>query len=109
MDKDLIVAQMKQAHESRSLGHAAYTQGHLKEAGKHFLTAYEIDFENKQVLGGIPLVLHALATDLMGLRMSLRGTSEEEFLCREIHSLNQRRQELQGDTPQVLSAYFAAS
>lgn len=104
MDETEIVAQLKQAQNSRRLGHDAYTKGHLKEAERHFLTAYETDVENQRMLGETPLVLHALATDLMGLRLTLRGTSEEEACCRMIHTLNQRRQEILGDTPKVLRA-----
>jgi len=104
MDNDEIVAQLKQAQEFRRQGRDAYTQDHLKEAGKHFLTAYQIDLENQQALGDTPLVLLALAADLMGLRLSLRGTSEEEFYCRKLHTLHQLRQEKLGDTPNVLKA-----
>lgn len=104
MDKAAILAQLKQAQNSRRLGHAAYTKGRLKEAERHFQTAYETDLENQRMLGDTPLVFHALTTDLMGLRLSLRGTSEEEACCRELHALNQRRREILGDTPEVLKA-----
>jgi len=38
MDKAAILAQLKQAQNSRRLGHAAYTKGRLKEAERHFQT-----------------------------------------------------------------------
>lgn len=105
MDNDMIVAQLKRAQESRSLGYDAYAQGYMKVAGEHFLRAHEVDIENWQLLGDTPLILQALATDLMGLRMSLRETSgEEEVISRELHSLNMLRREIEGDTPKILGA-----
>ena len=104
MDNDEILVRLKQAQKSRRLGHDAYAKEDLQEAGRHFLAAYETDIESQRLLGDTPLVLHALATDLMGLGRSLRGTSGEEICCREIHALNQRRQEILGDTPEVLKA-----
>lgn len=102
MDNDMIVARLKQAQASRSLGYEACVQGHLKAAEKHFLRAYEVDIENRQLLGDTPLILQMLATDLMGLRMSRRRTSAEEPISRELHSLNMLRREKEGDTPKIL-------